>query len=224
MLPLYFAVSGLQTDITQIESIEMMLMVIFVVVVSSLGKYLGCGIPAWLCGLSFRNTAMISILMNTRGIFELIVLNVGVKAGIISTRVFTIMVLMTLITTFTASPLIDYLYPARERKSSLALGCSLDEEEEEMRSLIRSLILTPYATVDWAMRDIRMNLLCDDIAAIEDALPLLYAMFPTIAPSGITYTVLHLTQSMPNAAVVVPVGDFPMQTVAMQKIQMEEKI
>ena len=129
MLPLYFAVSGLQTDITQIDSIHMVIMVLFVLVMSTLGKYLGCGIPAWLCGLSFRNTAMISILMNTRGIFELIVLNVGVKAGIISTRVFTIMVLMTLITTFTASPLIDYLYPTREHKHSPALG-SLEEEEE----------------------------------------------------------------------------------------------
>lgn len=84
MLPLYFAISGLKTDITQINDSESVAMVFLVCVVATVGKFVGCGATSYFCGMSIRESAVIGILMNTRGMVELIVLNLGTNCPILS--------------------------------------------------------------------------------------------------------------------------------------------
>jgi Kef-type K+ transport system membrane component KefB len=114
-LPLYFGLSGLSTDVTQLHRPIDGAMVVLVCVAASVGKYVGTGVPALVSGLSLRESAAVAALMNTRGLIELIVLNLGREAGILSTRTFTVMVLMCLFTTFITCPCIELVYPASVR-------------------------------------------------------------------------------------------------------------
>jgi Kef-type K+ transport system membrane component KefB len=70
---------------------------------------------ARMAGVSWRDATSLGILMNTRGLMELIALNIGLDIGVISPTVFTIMVLMALVTTFMTSPLLEWAYPAKSR-------------------------------------------------------------------------------------------------------------
>lgn len=108
-LPIYFALSGLKTDVTTINTSSEGLIVILVVAMATLGKYLGAGGAALLCGMSWRESAVVAALMNTRGLVELIVLNLGISSGILNTRTFSVMVIMCLATTFSASPIVRHL-------------------------------------------------------------------------------------------------------------------
>ncbi|KAJ1548181.1 K(+)/H(+) antiporter [Nowakowskiella sp. JEL0078] len=110
-LPLYFAYSGLNTRIDELNDGFSWLMVLFVTAVACVGKVLGCGLSAKATGLNWRESWAVGVLMNTKGLVELIVLNLGLQGGVISPRVFTIMVMMALITTFTTVPLISFIYP-----------------------------------------------------------------------------------------------------------------
>ncbi|KAI9139264.1 Sodium/hydrogen exchanger family-domain-containing protein, partial [Paraphysoderma sedebokerense] len=123
-LPLYFASSGLKTNVGLIDSPLMAGMVFLVIFVACAGKILGCLTASKLSGLNWRESLAVGILMNTKGLVELIVLNLGLDAGVINDKVFVIMVLMALVTTFMTSPLISWIYPIhlinkdRERFSS----------------------------------------------------------------------------------------------------------
>lgn len=114
-LPLYFAASGLKTDITQINTSEQGAMVVLVCFIATIGKLIGAGTPAYFSGLTFRESSVIAFLMNTRGLIELIVLNLGVSSGILSTKTFSVMVLMCLFTTFLTCPVVETIYPKRMR-------------------------------------------------------------------------------------------------------------
>ena len=99
-LPLYFALSGLQTDVTQINTPAQGAMVVLVCFVATAGKYVGAGGAAYFSGSSIRESWVIAFLMNTRGLVELIVLNLGVTAGVLNVKTFSVMVIMCLFTTF----------------------------------------------------------------------------------------------------------------------------
>jgi Kef-type K+ transport system membrane component KefB len=74
--------------------------------VAILGKFGGCGVAAWLGGLSRRESACVGCMMNTRGLMELIVANLGKELGVIPDSVFCMLVLMALVTTFMTTPLL----------------------------------------------------------------------------------------------------------------------
>lgn len=114
-LPLYFAASGLKTDITQINTSDQGAMIILVCVVATFGKLIGAGVPAYVSGMSFRESSVVAVLMNTRGLVELIVLNLGVSSGILNTKTFSVMVIMCLFTTFLTCPVVEAIYPKRMR-------------------------------------------------------------------------------------------------------------
>jgi Kef-type K+ transport system membrane component KefB len=115
LLPLYFALSGLKTDVTQLSTAEDGAMVILVCVVATVGKLLGAGIPALMSGLPVRESAVVAVLMNTRGLVELIVLNLGIASGVLNQRVFTVMVIMCIFTTFLTCPVVYYIFPPHLR-------------------------------------------------------------------------------------------------------------
>ncbi|KAJ3125919.1 K(+)/H(+) antiporter [Nowakowskiella sp. JEL0407] len=129
-LPLYFAYSGLNTRIDQLNDGFSWLMVLLVTVVACFGKIVGCGLPGKLTGLNWRESWAVGVLMNTKGLVELIVLNLGLQAGVISARVFTIMVMMALITTFSTVPIISIIYPPKFYKDAPLLAAK-DREVEK---------------------------------------------------------------------------------------------
>jgi Kef-type K+ transport system membrane component KefB len=112
LLPLFFVVTGLSLNIGAMRG-DAFLLLIVVVVIAYIGK-LGPGYGVSRAGgLSPRDSATVAALVTTRGLTELIALNVGLTAGIINQRLFTVLVLMALITTLTTSPLLSLIKPVR---------------------------------------------------------------------------------------------------------------
>ncbi|KAF2709542.1 K(+)/H(+) antiporter-like protein 1 [Pleomassaria siparia CBS 279.74] len=110
-LPLYFTLSGLNTNIGLLDSGIVWAYVIGVCIVAFLSKFLAATAAARFSGMLWRECFAIGSLMSCKGLVELIVLNIGLQAKILSTRTFTIFVVMALITTFASSPLTMYFYP-----------------------------------------------------------------------------------------------------------------
>lgn len=110
-LPLYFALSGLRTNLGLLDNGITWGYVVGVCAVAFFGKVFGGTVAARLNGLVWRESLTIGCLMSCKGLVELIVLNIGLQARILSTRTFTIFVVMALVTTFATTPLVAWLYP-----------------------------------------------------------------------------------------------------------------
>jgi Kef-type K+ transport system membrane component KefB len=113
LLPLFFAFTGLRTEITLIEGASGWLVCTLVIVVAVAGKVGGSAIGARVTGMPWRDASAIGVLLNTRGLMELVILNVGLDIGVISRELFAMMVLMALATTFMTTPLVTWLVRAR---------------------------------------------------------------------------------------------------------------
>ncbi len=111
LLPLYFAFTGLRSSIFLITGVQMWLYCAAIIALAVIGKLGGSMITARLNGLPWREAAAIGILMNTRGLVELVILNIGLDLGILSPALFSMMVLMALITTMMTTPLLTWVYP-----------------------------------------------------------------------------------------------------------------
>jgi Kef-type K+ transport system membrane component KefB len=123
LLPMFFAYSGLRTQIGLLNAHSgpsLWAVALGVIALAIAGKFGGCTLAARLTGLSWREASTLGILMNTRGLMELVVLNIGLDLGVISPALFTIMVLMALVTTFMTSPLLSVVYPPALYETALA--------------------------------------------------------------------------------------------------------
>jgi Kef-type K+ transport system membrane component KefB len=112
-LPVFFAFTGLRTRLGLVETSTDWLMLGLIVAVATLGKLGGSAVTARLVGFSWRDSATIGVLMNTRGLMELIVLNVGLDLGVLSPKLFAMLVVMALVTTLLTAPLLDRLQPQK---------------------------------------------------------------------------------------------------------------
>ncbi|KAL4879485.1 Sodium/hydrogen exchanger family-domain-containing protein [Aspergillus karnatakaensis] len=110
-LPLYFTLSGLQTDLGLLDSGIIWGYVVAVVLIAFVAKVTGGALASRACGLLWRESFAIGTLMSCKGLVELIVLNIGLQAEILSRRTFTIFVVMALVTTFATTPLTTFIYP-----------------------------------------------------------------------------------------------------------------
>ncbi|EKV15153.1 hypothetical protein PDIG_28340 [Penicillium digitatum PHI26] len=110
-LPLYFTLSGLSTNLGLLDSGIVWGYVVGVIAIAFIAKVTGGAVASRLCGLLWRESFSIGVLMSCKGLVELIVLNIGLQAKILSTRTFTIFVVMALVTTFLTTPLTTWLYP-----------------------------------------------------------------------------------------------------------------
>ncbi|TKA50447.1 hypothetical protein B0A55_13501, partial [Friedmanniomyces simplex] len=110
-LPLYFALSGLSTNLGLLNNGITWAYVVGVIAIAFVSKFIGGMLAAKVNGLVWRESATIGVLMSCKGLVELIVLNIGLQAKILSTRTFTIFVVMALVTTFATTPLTAWLYP-----------------------------------------------------------------------------------------------------------------
>lgn len=108
-LPAFFAFTGMRTEVGLLDSGGAWLAFGAITLVATIGKFGGSALAGRSVGLHWRDASAIGLLMNTRSLMELIVLNLGLDLGVISPTVFAMMVLMALTTTFMASPLLDLL-------------------------------------------------------------------------------------------------------------------
>ena len=109
LLPLFFVFTGLRTQIGLINDPYLWKITGAIILVAVVGKFLGSALAAKFVGQNWQDSLTIGALMNTRGLMELIVLNIGYDLGVLSGEVFTMMVIMALVTTFMTGPAIDFI-------------------------------------------------------------------------------------------------------------------
>jgi Kef-type K+ transport system membrane component KefB len=109
LLPLFFVFTGLRTQIGLLNDIYLWKVTGLIILVAISGKFLGSAIASRIMGQNWRDSLTIGALMNTRGLMELVVLNIGYDLGILSPEVFSMMVIMALVTTFMTGPALDLI-------------------------------------------------------------------------------------------------------------------
>jgi Kef-type K+ transport system membrane component KefB len=126
LLPIFFVVAGLGVNIRTIgvEGLEDLLLILVVAVG---GKFFGAAMSARAQGITSRRSFAIGTLMNTRGLTELIILTVGVKLGVLDRKLFTLLVIMAVVTTLGTGPLFKWFYPER------MLQADIDESQRRLR-------------------------------------------------------------------------------------------
>ena len=185
-LPLYFALSGLKTDIATISSNKDGGMVVLVCVLASAAKFSGVGAASYFSGLSLRESTVIAALMNTRGLVELIVLNVGLNAGILNTRTFSVMVLMAVFTTFMTSPVVEWVFPEHLRKE---ISGESDDKDTEMVAL-----KVPAGKVDFEHITNRLGVVVEYLPQMQPLVNLLSYFIPYHKESELTASIIHFNE------------------------------
>lgn len=123
LLPLFFVFTGLRTQIGLLNDTNLWALAGIIILIAVVGKFLGSAITARFLGQSWKDSLSIGALMNTRGLMELVVLNIGYDLGVLSPEIFSMMVLMALVTTFMTGPALDII--------NRVFKSSGDEETEE---------------------------------------------------------------------------------------------
>ncbi len=115
LLPLFFAFSGLRTQVGLLDDATSWLVCLGIISIATLGKLGGTMVTARLTGMNWNDSFALGALMNTRGLVELVALNIGYDLGILPPRIFAMMVLMALVTTFMTGPLLNLAEWAKRR-------------------------------------------------------------------------------------------------------------
>ncbi|MDP2653118.1 MAG: cation:proton antiporter [Candidatus Omnitrophota bacterium] len=118
LLPIFFVFTGLRTQVGLLNSPHLWGLCLLIIATAVTGKFLGSALAARFLGLKWRDSLILGALLNTRGLMELITLNIGYDLGILSPEIFTMMVLMALVTGCLTSPaisLIDFLFKTKEQ-------------------------------------------------------------------------------------------------------------
>lgn len=119
LLPLFFVFTGLKTEIGLINDPYLWKVTGFIILVAVVGKFLGSALAARFVGQNWRDSFTIGALMNTRGLMELIVLNIGLELKVLTPEVFTMMVIMALVTTFMTGPALDLINYVFKNKDAI---------------------------------------------------------------------------------------------------------
>lgn len=124
LLPLFFVFTGLRTEIGLLNTPYLWSICIILIIVAITGKFAGSALTAKFLGENWKDSLSIGVLMNTRGLMELIVLNIGYEMGILSPQIFVMLVIMALVTTFMTSPalsLINHFFPDKTIEAEIKL-------------------------------------------------------------------------------------------------------
>ena len=119
LLPLFFVFTGLRTEIGLINDPYLWKITGLIILVAITGKFVGSALAAKFVGQNWRDSLEIGALMNTRGLMELIVLNIGYDLGILSPEIFSMMVIMALVTTFMTGPALDLIARIFKQKTNV---------------------------------------------------------------------------------------------------------
>ena len=147
LLPLFFVFTGLRTQIGLINDVYLWRVTGFIILVAVAGKFFGSALAAKYVGQNWRDSFTIGALMNTRGLMELVVLNIGLDLKVLTPEVFTMMVIMALVTTFMTGPALDLINFIFKTKDTIATEVELNDNKfnilisfgnnEKGRSLLR---------------------------------------------------------------------------------------
>ena len=120
LLPLFFVYSGLNTQISLVNTPTLWAVTLGLLVVAIAGKGVACTVAARLRKVPLRESLALGSLMNARGLIELILLNIGLQAGIITPTLFTILVIVAIVTTLMASPIFEFVYGRHRAPADVA--------------------------------------------------------------------------------------------------------
>ena len=109
LLPAFFAFTGLRTELGLLDGASDWVICAVIIAVATLGKFGGVALAGRVSGLPWRDASALGILMNTRGLVELIVLNIGLDLGVVTPRLFVMLVIMALVTTMMTAPVLGRL-------------------------------------------------------------------------------------------------------------------
>ena len=115
LLPVFFAFTGLRTQIGLLNSAQDWLICLVIIAVATGGKLGGSALAARFTGMKWQESLQLGALMNTRGLMELIALNIGYDMGILSQHIFTMLVMMALVTTIMTGPLVTFFGKVQQR-------------------------------------------------------------------------------------------------------------
>ncbi|MCA6065537.1 cation:proton antiporter [Chryseobacterium sp. RG1] len=135
LLPLFFVFTGLRTQIGLLNDGHLWMITGFIILTAVTGKFAGSALTAKFLGINWKESLTIGALMNTRGLMELIVLNIGYDLGVLSPEIFAMLVIMALFTTFMTGPALDLInYIFKSKKNSLE--DTHDENDSKYRVLL----------------------------------------------------------------------------------------
>jgi Kef-type K+ transport system membrane component KefB len=148
LLPVFFVYTGLKTNVTLLDRPALWLITLILIVLAIVGKLAGAAIAARVTGYDWRASAVIGTLMNTRGLTELIVLNLALSVGAMSNALFAALVLMAIVTTMMAGPLLKLLDPSNEYGSKVEdefadAAREAAREHPELAVPARSILVAP---------------------------------------------------------------------------------
>jgi Kef-type K+ transport system membrane component KefB len=159
LLPLFFVYTGLRTEIGLINDPFLWRVTGFIILVAVVGKFFGSALAAKFVGQSWRDSLTIGALMNTRGLMELIVLNIGLDLKVLTPEVFTMMVIMALVTTFMTGPTlngINYIFKTKDEgildeipngnKYKILISFGNNEKGKSLLRLANSLVKKQHET------------------------------------------------------------------------------
>lgn len=129
LLPLFFVFTGLNTHVGLLNDAYLWKVTGVIIAVAVIGKFLGSALAARFVGQNWHDSLTIGALMNTRGLMELIVLNIGLELKVLTPEVFTMMVIMALVTTFMTGPALDLLGFIFKNKSEIEQAEAIDEKK-----------------------------------------------------------------------------------------------
>jgi Kef-type K+ transport system membrane component KefB/nucleotide-binding universal stress UspA family protein len=113
LLPIFFAYTGLRTQIGLLTGAALWADALLILLVACIGKFGGSALAGRLTGMGWRESAAVGVLMNTRGLMELVILGIGLQEGVITPAIFAMMVIMAVVTTAIAAPALRLIYPDR---------------------------------------------------------------------------------------------------------------
>jgi Kef-type K+ transport system membrane component KefB len=119
LLPVFFVVAGLKVDLSKVGLVGLGELALILLVAIS-GKYVGAFVGARIQGVRTRQAAVLATLMNTRGLTEIVILTVGLQLGILDGPLYSLMVVMALVTTVMAGPVLAVIYPKRRVERDIA--------------------------------------------------------------------------------------------------------
>ncbi|KAG8214380.1 Sodium/hydrogen exchanger family-domain-containing protein [Butyriboletus roseoflavus] len=212
-LPLYFTLSGLNTNLGLLDNGITWAFTIAIIVLSFSGKFGGCTIASRVAGYGWRESSTIGALMSCKGLVELIVLNVGLQAGILSQRVFSMFVLEAVTLTFITTPLVLALYPPERRVRAGAITPTVEGDERGQRDEKASSI-----TEEQPWRH-RFTVVLDKLDHIPGAMALTQLVLPPHGiPTDVMSTTTTTTQTIDK---VMKIPDVSME--ALQLIELSDR-
>jgi Kef-type K+ transport system membrane component KefB len=127
LLPIFFTFSGLNTRLDMVDSVPLLLVALTVLLAACFGKGIACWAASRWTGEDQRTAMAVGTLMNARGLMELIVVNIGLQRGIIEPALFSVLVLMAIVTTLMASPVFEWVYGRHARRAGLLAAAPADD-------------------------------------------------------------------------------------------------